>query len=289
MSLSNQSIDWHLLNGDDEDTPNWPTSLGDDRQQTVGKMPHRDSPPSRLYELILAVAVIYGVAVFWVWQRAEVQLTTISEGLQETRSALFGIQREMGSAYPNVDNAMGSTEAESAISSLDTLRFHFVFDDYDINTPYKVVLNDLSGELLRYGLDEELEGREILPQWEPMIDNLYGYFSRNLDDDSSWRQNVHFRQRRALGQYRSLNMYFRSDPANPNSWTDIRHTAPYEIADPLVEFIIVAYGPQYIPDLLTAFENHQTWDALTLAVFDVSQSEFEERWHAYLREHYPRE
>jgi hypothetical protein len=50
----------------------------------------------------------------------------------------------------------------------------------------------------------------------------------------------------------------------------------------LVEYAVAAYGYEQLPVLLADLAQHDTWDTLLPAVYDISSTEFEEGWQEYL-------
>jgi hypothetical protein len=54
----------------------------------------------------------------------------------------------------------------------------------------------------------------------------------------------------------------------------------------VIEYVVAAYGRDHLPHLIAALGEHTGWQTLIPAVFDVSASEFEAGWQAYLAERY---
>ena len=66
-----------------------------------------------------------------------------------------------------------------------------------------------------------------------------------------------------------------------------QHSPASNVADPLIEYILVTYGNTVVPALFGAFEEHTTWKALTPVLFGVTAEQFEADWHDYLHNTYP--
>ena len=161
-----------------------------------------------------------------------------------------------------------------------------------IENPVEKLSRDLYHLLRRRSLNNRLHGKAILPQWEAFVENLHLYFWKEQILEPNWQQLPHYLKRRQVARLYSLSVVNQTEYAPPNEangWTSPERGMSYLIADPLVEFMMVEYGLSYLPKLLTAFGQHETWESLAPEVFDVSESEFEAQWHAYLAAHYPRD
>ena len=159
----------------------------------------------------------------------------------------------------------------------------------DVLATAEVLNRELISQLARRGLDEILIDREIMPQWQAIVDSLYVYFWRYQFQQPNWPRN-HFYESRRRAQYLSLNITNEIETALPDHLegaTGSKVYRTYMIADPLVEFIVVHYGIDYVPKMVSAFSHHQTWDTLAPTVFNISADELETKWHAYLQQHYP--
>lgn len=64
------------------------------------------------------------------------------------------------------------------------------------------------------------------------------------------------------------------------------HPATVVLLETIVEYAAVAYGDDLIPSLLAQAQQHESWDTLIPAVFEVSAPEFEQGWHTYLAKEY---
>lgn len=58
------------------------------------------------------------------------------------------------------------------------------------------------------------------------------------------------------------------------------------VLETLLEYVVATYGVEQIPRLLSAFGQHEWWETLIPAVFDVTADEFKEGWQTYLAETY---
>jgi hypothetical protein len=64
------------------------------------------------------------------------------------------------------------------------------------------------------------------------------------------------------------------------------HPATVVALAAMMEYAAATYGPERIPALLAATDEHSSWEMLIQAVFGVSAAEFEVGWQNYLAEHY---
>lgn len=139
-------------------------------------------------------------------------------------------------------------------------------------------------------LAKALAARSIQPQWLAMTTALKFYLQREYLYNQTWRLHEVFLPRRQLGQTRSINTVLQriSQPSSEReAW--LQHSPlAYEVADPLIEYLLYTYGNSHLPTLLDAFEEHETWEALAPAVYGIEATALEDAWHIYLRQQYPR-
>jgi hypothetical protein len=64
------------------------------------------------------------------------------------------------------------------------------------------------------------------------------------------------------------------------------HPAAIAVLGTVVEYVAAAYGEATLPLLLAGLHEHERWETLIPAIFNVSAAEFEAGWHSYLAEHY---
>lgn len=346
MLQQNKPLEWHLFE-EGADDATWHDHVGKhgtnarDNSQGVGRLP-------RLHEFILGMVLLYGVAIFLVWQKAEHHIATLENEVAALRDQLAQQQNasdgeaDVADAPPQhrfeTDHLRFETSARMAAlvepiaASSDTkyqqLHQHFglplptLGDRIEIIVDLPVDQVDplrrertliiLSPTIIakRYGISEEdaltaevfagltqhvlnkaVSERDIKPQWNAMTLAFYLHLQREYRHYLDWQHNPLYLQRRQLAQSRTLDQALQTtntirEPPATEYQMRLGPTAE-EIADPLAEFILTAYGDAYVSLLLDAFEEHTSWETLTPAVFDISAEEFEENWHAYLRKMYP--
>jgi hypothetical protein len=147
----------------------------------------------------------------------------------------------------------------------------------------------ITGELVGYTLNKALQGRVIKPQWHTMLLALQRYLQREHGPNQYWQRQPEYLLRRHLAQTRSIDLaqQIEDETQTPSEiWLFHPPTAD-ELADPLVEFILESYGYGQVPSLLDAFEEHESWETLAPAVFNLSADQFEDAWHTYLKAKYP--
>jgi len=88
MDPPNQRLEWHFITEDHEGQSLWYSLPNKDRHRET----HESKQTSRLYELIVAVAVFYGLAVYFIWQQAERRMTVLERELVALRSELSAHQ-----------------------------------------------------------------------------------------------------------------------------------------------------------------------------------------------------
>lgn len=148
-----------------------------------------------------------------------------------------------------------------------------------------LLYNDLFGQLAKRSLDEVISSYQIEPQWEVITHYLYIYVMNPQSPKIGDLMPSYKLQRRHTVQAWSIeSARLRIEPGNsiyPDSaWA-------YDIADPLVEYILYMHGRSVIPALFAALSMHDDWVDVVPAVFDIPAEQFEAEWHEYLAEHYP--
>ncbi|MBV7338786.1 hypothetical protein KFU94_63320 [Chloroflexi bacterium TSY] len=156
------------------------------------------------------------------------------------------------------------------------------------SSPKAAFANALFSQLSRRVLSEAMAERRVKPQWGALIDGLYFYFWLEQDSTSTLRASQFYQENRRRARTFPLALalqteVFELDEATFDPTKETRHRT-YLMANPLMEYIMVTYGHSYLLPLLDGFSQHETWETLIPAVFDISASEFEVQWHAYLRE-----
>ena len=253
--MERSPIEWHFFDADTE--AEWSQStvqLAALDASSHSKEIVRNAPKMRyVYELICAIALLCGVAVYLLWQHAAQRITMIEREVAALRNADLALQ--------------------DAISEAD-----------ELTTGRPTVL---SAELLEKAV---VNSRAIRPQWQGMVLALKTYVELENGHNHNWQWEDLFLLQRYNAQSRSLDFVLDLNHESVEKVSEqLPHASPtaYVTANPLVEFILVTYGVDTMPKLLDAFEEHDSWETLTSALFHLSADEFEAQWHAYLRKHYP--
>lgn len=151
----------------------------------------------------------------------------------------------------------------------------------------QLIYNDLFGQLARHTLDEALSNRQIKLQWNAVIDSLYRYLAQSQLPKPVGALQSYELQRCYVAQTYSPNLAkLRFEPGD---WMYPDYTVAYAAADPLVEYILVTYGRESIPQLLDALREYGDWAEIAPAAFSVPVGQFEAEWHTYLQAQYPYE
>ncbi|NJN84694.1 MAG: hypothetical protein HC802_22000 [Caldilineaceae bacterium] len=122
-----------------------------------------------------------------------------------------------------------------------------------------------------------------------MTRSLEYYLIREYGFMSKWRTLTYYLERRYKAQSHSIDgaLLRAGEPTGPyDDWTNSGLVAD-EIADTLIEFVLVEYGYSHLPRLLDGFEQHDSWATLAPSVFGMTAVEFEAAWHDYLEAEYP--
>lgn len=119
MVRSNQQLEWHFTQEDHaEPSSSW-RSLPDEERRSES---HR-SKRSHFYELILAIAVIYGLAVYFLWQQAERRMSVLEDEVAALQRELSPNQR-MEEVNPG-ENAITENEGPTYPYRFETQYLRF--------------------------------------------------------------------------------------------------------------------------------------------------------------------
>jgi len=157
----------------------------------------------------------------------------------------------------------------------------------------KALANTLSARVAIHLLEQAVDRREIKPQWRSIKGALSLYLLGEHGHNPDWKERRSARYNRTFAQTLSLEKGMQivrtvNAPIDSSQYGDGTQRASSEIfTDPLVEYMLETYGYAHVPSLLDAFEEHETWETLAPAVYEISAIEFEVRWHQYLATHYP--
>lgn len=345
--MTKQQFDWQFL--DEEHLEQNQSTMKREElsaDEDVGKQGHHLSGQrkinQRLYELIIGIVVFYGMAVYFIWQRAEQRFMMLEQevialrsefalragaavatgasmdavfvetnylhfeasqrtvGLVQTVAPLVEAQyvqwaHDLGIVIPLGDDKLQiivDPPSNPVRNDKDTLVIpssQVASERYGISE-VDVLTNEISVRLITHLLNQVINRQEIKPQWREMTLALQFYLRREYGHNQTWKEEVPYLSHRRAAQSQSLNlaqsMFHNTLPSEYESKWQIVNIAS-NVADPLVEYILQAYGYAQIPVLLDAFATHSTWETLIPAVFDMTASEFEDNWHAYLIEKYP--
>lgn len=154
-----------------------------------------------------------------------------------------------------------------------------------VNRAADLVYQDLLTELIHRQLNEAILTRNVSPRWSAVINGLYrhapqGPFPRSLEQFQPYEL-----ERRYLAQ--KCQPWLAQSAFEPGDWLYQSYTAANEVADPLVEYILVTYGRAAIPALLDALACSEQWSQVPPLAFGISDEQFTAEWHDYLADHYP--
>ena len=137
-------------------------------------------------------------------------------------------------------------------------------------------------------IEKAVANRALKPQWQAMTLALKTHVQLENGFNDNWQWDDPLLHHRYNTQSYSLDLVHNMIDA-PWQTEHQPQVSPiaFATANPLIEFILVIYGNDKVPELLDAFEEHDTWETLTPALFHLSAEKFEMQWHAYLRKHYP--
>lgn len=188
-----------------------------------------------------------------------------------------------------VDNAPPSLNNEGAS--------HAVFISIVDSATYGLeaaLATELSMRLAEKVVQKVTRGRTFPSEWQAMTIGLSAFIHRENGHNTDWKLEEIFLHRRHMARNYSIARVQRtvlrpSTPMQEAPSTEIRQpdNIAYDVADPLIEYILDSYGYSTVPKLLDAFEAHSSWETLAPAVFNIPASEFEARWHDFLQERYP--
>ncbi|MEZ4862680.1 MAG: hypothetical protein R3C14_15300 [Caldilineaceae bacterium] len=194
------------------------------------------------------------------------------------------LHRDLGLALPSTHEKVQifvdrATNRDYSFGNEDTLVIPFPKNIAEhLGLPEtKVLTNEILARLTSHTLDKALKGREIQPQWRTMVYVLHYYPQLEYGHLRHWQLDPVYLARRHAAQMRALADALQR-PDSPSG---------REVADPLIEYLLETYGYAIVPELLDAFEEHESWATLAPSVFDISARELEENWHAYLTQKYP--
>lgn len=117
MSLSRPSIEWRLLEDSEAQLSN--PQISDDAEIRHDERIPPDQGNTnlgRLYELLLAIALIYGFAVFWVWQRTEQTIALLADDV-------VALQKEIKQTGDEVSGSIEYDKTKIYNFETDYLRF----------------------------------------------------------------------------------------------------------------------------------------------------------------------
>lgn len=253
MRAVNRQFEWYLLeetgsNDDGEDLFDQQSSASKGGDDENGK---RSRQYLRLYELILGIALLYGVAVYLLWQRADQRMAMLEEEIIALQPALANIQDGMASEErPDGPAVRGRT---SLLSDEQPLR----------------------------GV---LRNKAVKPQWQPLIRALESYVHHELTGSVDWQRDDGYLTRRQLALQRSIDLVLQQEPSSDNDMLERMQHPPIadEVADPLIEFIVESYGYATTLALVEALGRYENWEEVAPEVFQLSAEELEVTWHEYL-------
>lgn len=254
-------LEWHTL---DNNPAIEFTSLLDGAEGAHGPGPIDESRlqvtslRGRNYELIVASILIYGLVGFFIWQKTERRISDL--------------ESEIGQLQSKLPQASESIQAARIRPQQDPLAKTDILE----TEHFSLVI-----------------GSEIRPQWRALAENLQDHLRLEYEYDPNWRLREPSTLQRRMAQKPPINLIFTpgsqyaqgSNP-DPHPLGHYGQNIQYEAANLLIEFIVAEYGTAQLLDLLNAFKQHESWQTLAPALFNLSAEEFEQEWHAYLAKHY---
>lgn len=136
--------------------------------------------------------------------------------------------------------------------------------------------------LARRVLGEATDAMQVESYWQPVLDGVRHWFG--WEDEpvpSAWHYYIEGLLRDRIAHAPAVELTYLVTPhwralGRSDWWVRIL------AAETVVEYAVETYGRDRLPALLQAFENHETWETLIPAVFDVSVEEFEAGWRSHL-------
>lgn len=247
MSSPHQSFEWLFVEESEGDATNWPPSVGEDSKDRGHVSAQKQPPSHHFYALLVGTTLIYGLAVYLLWQQTERRLVSLARELAALRTEVLSSQHQ-AAATPRRQDPAGLSPALAPLQSGKP------------QPQWQAIITGLHLYL------EREHGHH--PNWQ----QAEVYLVRR-----------HLAQSRSIDLVQSVFTAATAEQSDLLLYPPIAD----EVADPLIEFMLETYGYARLPALLAAFETHTTWETLTPVVFGLSAREFEEKWHAYLAAHYP--
>ncbi len=247
MPSPNKQLDWVFSEELDEEESSWPWPTDVYNNHIAGTKPGRQVQPHVMLELLVGIAVVYGIAMYLMWQHSVAQLSVFEQELIVLRQEVFR-QRYVETRRSNHQDTIKLAQQLVAIAA----------------------------------------GGKQKTEWQPILMGLQLYLKREIDRPGWQREEVYLARRR-FAQTQSLALVQQASAVDNGQSDAFLQRMPIadELADPLIEFILNTFGYHYLPSLLQAFEEDETWETLVPVVFEMSIQEFEEEWHTYLQERYP--
>lgn len=309
---------------------------------------------SHLYELLLGIALLYGVAVYLIWQQAAHRMVELENELATLRSELSTHQVAVAAEIEAPISASDDDSRPRELEQIETAYFHFEMSlrarasvqavaqhidatyqqfNYDFGVPLQppidklpiivdpalnlrydraaedtlivpfpqgaakqyglpmtdALTNVLLGKLALHVLNQALRHRKIQPQWQVMIVALKTHLQLVYGYNQAWQSDSTLLANRHQAQHHPLSLVLVGQSTTVDLTDPGLHISPtaFATAEPLIEFILATYGYAKVPALLNAFATHESWETLIPSVFGISAGEFQENWHAYLKQTYP--
>lgn len=248
MTAPKQQLDWVFSEELNDTESSWSSLTGGHDKQIAKTKPQQPFQPHVLFELLFGIALVYGIAVYLIWQHGTARMATLEQELVVLRQEILrrqGLERS-------------ATEKHETIALAQ-----------------QIVATAAAG------------GKQNV-QWRSVMVALQLYLKLEIERPG-WQQEEAYLARRHFATTQPLHLVQQVVVVDSGQSLEImQHMATADVlADPLIEFILNTFGYVQLPQLLEAFEEHETGETLVPAVFEMSAQEFEEKWHAYLEERYP--
>ena len=222
----------------------------DSAPQFIVARSHHSPRRSRINEVNFALVLFYSIVSFIIWQQTNQRIKAL----------------------------------ENDLVSLQSQKAEQVDQEQD----------ERSTEFARLALEEAVLNKAIRPQWKLLVESLRLSLhpKRTYQSNGGPTSHQSFQPRRITKSsidraiaHDGLFVQEGSTDIHPELST-YRHIQN-EVVNPLIEFILNEYGSPRIPTLVHAFTQHEDWETLAPAAFNLSAAEFESAWHEYLEETYP--
>lgn len=202
----------------------------------------------------------------------------------------FGLPRPLADQKLTI-TTLEPSSTQDRYDTANTLRISSLSvaaQQYSISTS-EALKNEVYLQMMRHTAAAAIAARQIKPQWLALVEAIKYTLWADIYHRDDWRQNELFLTQRYAAQTRALTLtYAPLEYGEQAQELFMQPMIANEVAGPLIEYILATYGHAAIGSLLDAFEQHDSWETLAPALFQMSAAELEEEWHGYLAQRYPK-